>query len=327
MEIPGQRILVCALDWGLGHATRTGQLVRVWRERGARITLAGNGRSLALWTREFPDLPTRELPDYAISYAPGPLLVPRLLLSLPRLMGVRSAEAAQVGSWSQEFDACLSDNRFGCRLPGKPSLFLTHQLHLAAPKGLEVGEALVERLMARLLRPFDRILVPDHPGNGLSGRLGHPLRPEQFPPISWIGPLSRFTDHPRTPSAWNGPWDTLALVSGPAPARTGSADAPASAGVSMPGSIQYLRSKSTPATGFVAPRAISPDRVSTVKSTFVVTYHGFPTAAKAAFQRAVDLWSYLVDSDVPISTAVRQIARGHSGRTSRSSCTWIRRDP
>lgn len=225
MEIPGQRILVCALDWGLGHATRTGQLVRRWRERGARITLASNGRSAALWAREFPDLPLRELPDYAISYAPGPLLVPRLLLSLPRLSGVRSAEEAVVGSWSRDFDACLSDNRFGCRLPGKPSLFLTHQLHLAAPRGLEIGETLAEHLMARLLRPFDRILVPDHPGTGLSGRLGHPRRADLFPPITWIGPLSRFADLAPAPSPWSGPWDTLALVSGPEPARTGFEDA------------------------------------------------------------------------------------------------------
>jgi hypothetical protein len=43
-----------------------------------------------------------------------------------------------------------------------------------------------------------------------------------------------------------------------------------------------------------------PGRVSSVKSTFVVTYHGFPANAKASFQRAVDLWSVLVKSSVPI---------------------------
>ncbi len=287
MEIPGQRILVCALDWGLGHATRTGQLVRIWSERGARITLAGNGRSLALWTREFPDLPTRELPDYAITYAPGPLLVPRLLLSLPRLMRVRSAEATLVASWSREFDACLSDNRFGCRLPGKPSLFLTHQLHLAAPKRLEFGEALVERLMARLLRPFDRILVPDHPGNGLSGRLGHPLRPERFPPITWIGPLSRFTGHPPTPSAWNGPWDTLALVSGPEPARTGFEEALRRHLHNVPGRHLLVRGlphlapapPPTPGPGLhEAPHLDTPDLAAALRgATDIITRGGYST--------------------------------------------------
>ncbi|MEZ5183002.1 MAG: DUF4214 domain-containing protein [Acidimicrobiales bacterium] len=69
---------------------------------------------------------------------------------------------------------------------------------------------------------------------------------------------------------------------------------------STPGPLAYLRATSTPATGSVAPRLPESTRISTARSTFVVTYHGFPTAAKASFQRAVDLWSLLVTSSVPI---------------------------
>lgn len=68
----------------------------------------------------------------------------------------------------------------------------------------------------------------------------------------------------------------------------------------MRGSLTYLRATSTPATGFVAARSVPSTRVSSVKSTILVTYHGFPSNAKAAFQRAVDLWSILVKSPVPI---------------------------
>jgi len=39
---------------------------------------------------------------------------------------------------------------------------------------------------------------------------------------------------------------------------------------------------------------------ATRNSQFIVTYSGFPEEAKAAFQRAVDIWEYLVYSDVPI---------------------------
>lgn len=217
---PGRRILACALDWGIGHATRTSVLVRAWRDAGVGVTLAGNGRSLAFWRREFPDLPFRTLPDYAITYAPGPLLVPRLLMSLPRLASVRSAEYRLLRSWRNEFDAVVSDNRFGCVLKGKPSIFLTHQLHLAAPRPLARWEALGERLMGRLLAPFDEVWVPDHQEDGLSGKLGHPERVGAFPPLRWIGPLSRFRDAPAETSAWEGPWDLVALISGPEPSRT-----------------------------------------------------------------------------------------------------------
>lgn len=217
---PGDRILLCALDWGLGHAARSSVLARSWVSAGASVTLASNGRSLAFWRREFPDLPCRELPDYGISYAPGPLLLPRLLLSLPRLAAVRSEEYRLVRSWKGDFDAIVSDNRFGCVFSDKPSFFLGHQLHLAAPAGLAWGEALAEPMMARLLRPFTEVWIPDHAQGGLSGKLGHPNHPEAFPPLRWLGPLSRFQDLPDAPSPWSGPWDAMVLISGPEPART-----------------------------------------------------------------------------------------------------------
>lgn len=39
---------------------------------------------------------------------------------------------------------------------------------------------------------------------------------------------------------------------------------------------------------------------ATKKSQFIVTYNGFPEDAKAAFQRAVEIWEYLIYSEVPI---------------------------
>lgn len=41
-------------------------------------------------------------------------------------------------------------------------------------------------------------------------------------------------------------------------------------------------------------------RVGAKKSTFIVTYVGFSEEAKQAFQRAVDIWEYLIYSEVPI---------------------------
>ncbi|MCU1371115.1 MAG: hypothetical protein JWO77_2309 [Ilumatobacteraceae bacterium] len=98
----------------------------------------------------------------------------------------------------------------------------------------------------------------------------------------------------------------VAAAAAPASAQTQrAAEAPAARVAeadSKPGELTYLRAKSTPATGYVAARDNVGDggRVSTVKSTFVVSYHGFPANAKASFQRAVDLWSVLVKSPVPI---------------------------
>lgn len=220
-EPPGRRLLVCVLDWGLGHATRTSALVRAWTAAGSQVTLAGNGRSLAWLAARFPELPCRELPDYGVRYAPGPLLIPGLAASLPRLAAAIAEEARRVRAWAPEFDAVVSDNRYGARSPSLPSVLLTHQLRLAAPRGLGWGEDLGEWIVARLCRGFDSVWIPDADAPGYAGRLASPHRPDRFPPLRRIGPLSRFSGLPLEPNhPWSGPWETVALVSGPEPARS-----------------------------------------------------------------------------------------------------------
>ncbi len=220
--IPSPRhALVCALDWGLGHVARTTPLVHALLATGSKVTLASNGRSAAWWRKEFPDLEVRELPDYGVTYGKGWRLVPGLLASLPRIVQAVRRESRLVRSWQREegFDLILSDNRYGCRSPQAPSILVTHQLHLASPKGMEWSEFLGERIMAHLVGSFQEIWIPDLPNcPTLSGKLGHPVHPRQFPSLRYIGPLSRFQIAPDTAS--NEAWDTVALVSGPEPART-----------------------------------------------------------------------------------------------------------
>jgi hypothetical protein len=221
LDRPPGHALVCALDWGLGHVARTSVVVRSLVSGGASVVLASNGRSADWWRAEFPDLPLRELPDYAIRYAKGPWLVPGLVASLPRLWRAIRQERTLVESWRGEgFDLVVSDNRYGCRMTGVKSVLLTHQLRLAAPRGLGVFEGMGERAMARMVGGFDEIWVPDHPGtDGLSGRLGHPVSPQAFPPIRYLGPISRMAGVVADPR-WAGPWDMVVLVSGPEPGRT-----------------------------------------------------------------------------------------------------------
>jgi hypothetical protein len=215
------RVLVCALDWGLGHAARTTPLVREFLRRGSQVVLASNGRSADFWRSEFPELKLRGLPDYGVRYAPGPWLVPGILASLPRLFRAISGERKSLASWRRDgFDLVLSDNRYGCRIPGVRSILLTHQLRLAAPSGLGGIEGAGEWMMSRFVRSFSEIWIPDRSqGLVLSGRLGHPAHPEHFPPLRYIGPQSRFASGARDP-AWAGPWDSVGLVSGPEPSRT-----------------------------------------------------------------------------------------------------------
>jgi hypothetical protein len=218
--------------------------VRELLEGETEVVLATNGRSSAWWTSEFPALELRELPDYGVRYAAGALLVPSLLSSLPRLLRAIGRERKLVREWAAEgFDLVLSDNRYGCQAPGIRSILVTHQLRLAAPFGFGPLEGMGERGIARLCRGFDEVWIPDHDrGRNLSGRLGHPARPELFPPLRYIGPLSRMRGLPIVPD-WSGPWDSVGLVSGPEPSRSDFEDLLRRSFGRMPGKHLLVRGR------------------------------------------------------------------------------------
>ena len=61
MRVTTKHVLYTVLDWGLGHATRSVPIIQGLIERGALVSLAGEGYSLELLKRQFPNLNTYPL--------------------------------------------------------------------------------------------------------------------------------------------------------------------------------------------------------------------------------------------------------------------------
>ena len=131
------RILVAALDWGLGHATRSMPLIKALLTAGAEPILASSGPALALWRQAYPDLVHEPLPAYDIRYSPGPSQVTALLRQVPRLLRTIRAEQQATQALARRYgiQGILSDHRYGVRVRGIPSVFIAHQLALAMPPG------------------------------------------------------------------------------------------------------------------------------------------------------------------------------------------------
>ncbi len=207
------RVLICPLNWGLGHATRCIPIIRSLLELGVEVAIASDGRSLQLLQKNFPRLPGFELPGYGISY-PTANMAFNIFFKSPRILSAILGEKRRIAQIREQFPFThlLSDNRFGCYHPEAENLFMTHQFYLPLQAATAIN--------LFLMRKFRLCWVPDYEGEkNLSGKLSHPA-PADFR-VVYIGPLSQFDRaEAKGESPAPDPDLCLALLSGPEPQRS-----------------------------------------------------------------------------------------------------------
>ena len=152
-----------------------------------------------------------------------------MLLAAPALTAMMLAEARAVARLHRGhgFGLIVSDNRFGCRVPGVRSLIITHQVHL--PLKPAPSRVVADVINHGLLRRFDGVLVPDYAEPPrLAGPMSAPL---SGVPVRYVGPVSRLGPGSGRPSVAEaragampdgppGAASVVCLLSGPEPTRT-----------------------------------------------------------------------------------------------------------
>jgi uncharacterized protein (TIGR00661 family) len=208
-------LLIAALNWGMGHASRTVPLIRAFQERGMHISLASDGVAADLFRAEFPDLEVHELPSYKVSY-PSSNIYLNVLLSAWNILTAKQKEKRWLKTFriTHKVDAVISDNRYGLRAKDIPCVLITHQLQLYGEWSWanKIGEFIIRRW----IRKFTEVWVPDWQGtSSLTG--GMATWKYTQPPVRYIGPISRFqvVEHGQ-----NKDLDIVAILSGPEPQRT-----------------------------------------------------------------------------------------------------------
>ena len=187
------KILICPLNWGLGHATRCVPIIRQYLVDGHEPVLVSDGYPLAFLRQEFPTLRFIEYPSYSVSYAAGKSQVGAMLLSLPNILKGILNEHAWLHDLlqSEHFDQVISDNRFGMWNKQVHSIYITHQLMVKMPRYLKFLESLIHMIHKTFINRYKECWIPDVEEKiSLSGDLSHkyPLPTH----ATFIGPLSRF---------------------------------------------------------------------------------------------------------------------------------------
>lgn len=210
-------VLVCPIDWGLGHASRVIPLIYNFRKAGHKVFIAGSGKSGMLLKSTFNDLTFLDLPCSEVKYFfRGKLFFLNIFLQLPALIfsAIRDNIYLKRLIKVYRINIVVSDNRYGLFSRSTRNIIVTHQISPVLPGLLKWAEYPVYCILKMLIHRFDECWIPDFSGeNNLSGKLSHRFRlPEN---AKYIGILSRFSVI--KPLSENEQFDIVIVLSGPQP--------------------------------------------------------------------------------------------------------------
>lgn len=226
----GKKVLICPLNWGLGHASRDVEIIHHLIEKGFEVIIGADKASLLFLQEHFPKSKSVVIPSNTISYPARSAMAFKMLILSPKLLWGIFKEHQLLKKIIKQYqvEIVISDNRYGLWNKMVHSIFITHQLWIKSPKKLRFTESFINKINHWFINKYDECWVPDFVGeDNLAGELSHPDKKPQN--LKYIGILSRFkpeiletlTDSENTNrSLTENSFDILAILSGPEPQRT-----------------------------------------------------------------------------------------------------------
>jgi UDP-N-acetylglucosamine transferase subunit ALG13 len=216
-----ENILICPLDWGLGHATRMLPLARILRDYNKNIFVAGSEEHLSLFRNELPGLSYIKFPGFKPVYS---RLLPQyisLLFRTPLLLYHIAREHYKLKKIITDYNIniVISDNRFGLWNKNIKTVYVTHMPLIPLPKALRALEFIGVMFHRYIIEKYSYCFIPDLPGDqNVSGRLSHGLDiPDN---VRFIGILSRFMSDSQSLAEKNTEKvQNTIILSGPEPQR------------------------------------------------------------------------------------------------------------
>lgn len=208
-------VLVSALNWGIGHATRCIPVICSLIRKDFEVIIAGNGASLDLLKMEFPQLQSEYLPGVEITYGKSGMTIAGMMLQVPGFIykTFREHRALNRLVKRKKIQIVISDNRYGLWNEKCISVFICHQINVRLPSAVSFAEKTLNYFLKKSILKFNSCWVPDTEEHALAAELSE----ASTLPVKYIGPLSRFYES--TP-AQDEIYEVLVVLSGPEPQRS-----------------------------------------------------------------------------------------------------------
>lgn len=211
-------ILICPLDWGMGHATRVQQVAAYLHAGGHNVTVAASPSYLDTFGDSVCSnkIPFRSFRIRYSSFIPQFIFI---LLQAPALVIQFFIDFIRVAGMVRKYnvDIVISDNRFGAFSTRAWSVYITHQLQILTPLGNYKRGYLLTQVHRFIASLYNEIWVPDI-DSWLSGKLteGHTHSGKLYN----IGALSMLQLYkPEKPPSFPEGEYVAVLISGPEPQR------------------------------------------------------------------------------------------------------------
>lgn len=215
-----KNILICPLEWGLGHAARMIPLARKLQGLNNNIFFGAGEKHLAFFRSEMTNVTlinfsgfspgySRYLPQYIFMLMKTPLLLWHIIREHNRLKKIIK---------DYNIDIIISDNRFGLWNKKVTSVYITHMPRIPMPGLFRIFEVIGVWLHRAIIKQYTFCFIPDLPGElNLSGRLSHDITL----PLNTIfsGIMSRFNSEDIKESGSGFPHNTV-ILSGPEPQKS-----------------------------------------------------------------------------------------------------------
>ena len=208
-----ETVLICPLDWGLGHAARCVPVIKELLRLNFKVIIGADKNPLAFLMQEFPDLETIVVPGYEVTYDEKGSFF-KLFTESVRFNKYIKIEQGLIDKIIEDhrIDVIISDNRYGLWSKSVKSILITHQIFPKVPIGSSVAYKKIEQLIGN----FDECWIPDMEETpNLSGDLSHLKHLKQT--YRFIGSLSRFS---KLEDIVNTEIGVFGILSGPEPQRS-----------------------------------------------------------------------------------------------------------
>lgn len=206
-------ILICPLNWGLGHATRCASIIKKLSDLGHIVTIASDGDALVVLKREFPGMECKALAPLNILYSK--YFFPGLLWQSIKIIDWMQKDRKMLHQIFKEnsYDVIISDSRPLMYSSKIKSIFIINQPNPFIP--WYYGSMMIKPMLNRIYKKFHEIWIPDIKGiNSLGGELINISSHKNIKHIGWISRLKIHNNISEIPGK------ILAVISGPEPARS-----------------------------------------------------------------------------------------------------------